>query len=393
MQNKIEATTLYTPQFLLVSFSSFLFFVAFNMILPELPDFLSSMGGEEHKGLIIALATISAGLSRPFSGKLADTIGRKPVILFGIFITVVCSISYPIFAYLLPFFALRFLNGFATGFTPTGNSAVITDITPIDRRGEAMGMLGLISNTGTSIGPVLGSYLATDFSTTVMFVCSGCFAVAAFIISLKIKETIPYPVRFHKELLKINRHEIIDANVLPAAYVMALCIFAYGVMLTVIPDFSTHLGVPNKGIFFTIYTLSSLAVRLFAGKFSDKYGRVRAIKVALILLVITHILFAYTNSQIMFYLTTVLFGISVGIYSPTLFAWAADLSSAEHRGRGFATLYIALEIGIGLGAFISGIMYDNRIENLFWVFILASFLVFLAFIYLVINFRGDKLTR
>ena len=71
-------------QFWLLCLSSFLFFSSFNMIIPELPDYLTSLGGEEYKGLIISMFTLSAGLSRPFSGKLADTIGRIPVMVFGI---------------------------------------------------------------------------------------------------------------------------------------------------------------------------------------------------------------------------------------------------------------------------------------------------------------------
>ncbi len=50
------------------------------MLIPELPSYLSNLGGSEYKGLIIALFTLTAGLSRPFSGKLTDTIGRKPVL-------------------------------------------------------------------------------------------------------------------------------------------------------------------------------------------------------------------------------------------------------------------------------------------------------------------------
>jgi MFS family permease len=53
------------------------------MIIPELPAYLSSLGGAEYKGFIIGLFTITAGLSRPVSGKLADKIGRIPVMVFG----------------------------------------------------------------------------------------------------------------------------------------------------------------------------------------------------------------------------------------------------------------------------------------------------------------------
>ena len=70
---------LYSTPFLLLCLSHALFAGSFNMMIPELPAYLSSLNGAEHKGLIIALFTLTAGISRPFSGKLADTIGRMPV--------------------------------------------------------------------------------------------------------------------------------------------------------------------------------------------------------------------------------------------------------------------------------------------------------------------------
>ena len=76
-----EATRLYTTPFLLLCLSHALFAGSFNMMIPELPNYLRSMGGAQYIGLIIALFTVTAGASRPFSGKLTDTIGRLPVII------------------------------------------------------------------------------------------------------------------------------------------------------------------------------------------------------------------------------------------------------------------------------------------------------------------------
>ena len=87
---------IYTRPFWLLCTSSLLFFASFNMIVPELPSFLSSLGGAEHKGLIISLFTVTALISRPFSGKLADRIGRKPVIIVGSLVCFVCSLMYPL---------------------------------------------------------------------------------------------------------------------------------------------------------------------------------------------------------------------------------------------------------------------------------------------------------
>jgi MFS family permease len=95
------------------------------MIIPELPAYLTSMGGESYKGWIIALFTLSAGLSRPFSGKLADKIGRIPVMIFGASVCFVVGLSYPLLHFVSGFLFLRFAHGFSAGFTPTGTSAYV----------------------------------------------------------------------------------------------------------------------------------------------------------------------------------------------------------------------------------------------------------------------------
>src|ERR1700754_2889815 len=108
------------------------------MIVPELPAYLTSLGGAEYKGLIISLFTVTALLSRPFSGKLADRIGRVPVMMFGSAVCFICSFIYPVMTTVSGFLLLRLVHGFSTGFTPTGQSAYLSDIIPPDRRGEAM---------------------------------------------------------------------------------------------------------------------------------------------------------------------------------------------------------------------------------------------------------------
>ena len=45
-------------------------------------------------------------------------------------------------------------------------------------------------------------------------------------------------------------------------------------------------------------------------------------------------------------------------------------------------MYIALEIGIGLGAFIAGYVYSNEIENIHIAFFTCAVLSVLAFLFL-----------
>ena len=367
--------------------SSFLFFLSFNLLLPELPDHLTRLGGGEYKGFIIALFTLTAAISRPFSGKLADTVGRIPVMVFGSLVCFVCGFFYPWALTVSGFLGLRLLHGFSTGFKPTGTAAYVADIVPMERRGEAMGLLGVTGSLGMAFGPAFGSWLAEHFSLNVMFYCSSAAALLSLLVQGTLTETLPQPQRrpFSLALLKLKwRTEVLEPRVLAPALVTALCLFPYGAVLTVIPDQSRLLGLvgPTKGLFYICYTAASLGVRLVAGKASDTHGRVPVLRVSAGILALGLALLVWSPSVPWFLAAALVFGLGTGLNSPTLYAWTIDLSHPEHRGRGVATMYIALELGIGLGALLAGWIYANLPGRLPYVHGLSLLCVLAALAYL-----------
>lgn len=374
---------IYTRPFWLLCISSLLFFASFNMIVPELPSFLSSLGGGEHKGLIIALFTVTALISRPFSGKLADRIGRKPVIMAGSLVCFVCSLMYPLLTTVFAFLFLRLIHGFSTGFTPTGQTAYIGDIIPAERRGEAMGLLGTAGTLGMAGGPALGGWLSTLYSLDVMFYCSSLFAIASSLIVFSIKETVTekHPVSW--KLLKIEKKDLFEPRVLAPCLVMGLCAYAYGNLFTIMPDFGTLLGIQNKGLLFTYFTVASFLIRLFAGKASDRFGRVKVLRIATAFMTLAMVWIAFADTKLMLIIGAFMYGLAQGATSPTLLAWAADLSDPEHKGRGVASLYIFMEFGIGVGAFLSGLIYADKTPMILVTFLISGSLSGMAFLYLL----------
>lgn len=380
----------YTVDFFLLCASSFLFFSSFNMIIPELPAYLSSLGGEDYKGLIIALFTLSAGLSRPFSGKLADKIGRIPVMMVGAAVCFVVGLLYPILTFVSGFLFLRFAHGFSAGFTPTGASAYVADIVPFQKRGEAMGIQSLFGSLGMAAGPAVGGWIASIWSINTVFYCAAFTAIFSILILLRLKETLQEKESLSLKLFKLNRHEIIEKRVLLPSIILFLSVFSFGVVLTIIPDFSAYLGIKNKGLFFAVFTISSLGIRLIAGKTSDRYGRVVVLRVAVVCMMLAMVAVAFAETKFILLSSGVLFGAAVGMYSPTTTAWVVDLSLDKFRGRALATMYIFLESGIGVGAVISGWLYANNPENFRLVFLTSGGVAFLAFLILFFIKRDRK---
>lgn len=386
------SNSFFTLDFSLLCLSSFLFFSSFNMIIPELPAYLTSLGGAEYKGLIISLFTLSAGLSRPFSGKLADKIGRIPVMMIGASVCFIVGLLYPLLSFVGGFLFLRFVHGFSTGFTPTGASAYVADLVPYQKRGEAMGLFSLFGSLGMAAGPAIGGYLATLFTIDTIFYVSAFTSIFSILILMRLKETLPNKEAISWKMLQLKKDEIIEKRVLVPAVILFLCCFSFGVVLTIIPDFSAYLGISNKGLFFGIFTISSLGIRLLAGKTSDLYGRVPVMRAASFTLVCAMTLLAFSESKVMMMGSGVLFGCAVGMYSPTTAAWVVDLSVNQFRGRALATMYIFLEAGIGIGALASGFLFANDPENFRLVFLTSAGIAGLAFLALLF-IKNNNLKR
>lgn len=373
---------IYNLHFALVCLSSFLFSCSFNMLIPELPAYLSSLGGAEHKGLIIALFTLTAGISRPFSGRLTDTLGRVPVMAVGSIVCFVCGFLYPILSTVAGFLFLRLLHGFSTGFKPTATAAYVADIVPRERWGEALGFHGICFSTGLAVGPAIGSTISLYFSLNVLFYVSSFFALMSIAILMNMKETLKDKKPFSLSILKLSRNDIIAVEVLPAAVVTLLSYVAYGAILTVIPDWSQHLGIVNKGLFFMVFTIASLLIRFVAGKVSDKYGRISVINTGLVLLIIALFIIGFADTTVGLMIGGVVYGVATGILSPALNAWTVDMSLPDHRGKAMATMYISLEAGIGLGALISGWFYQDVIGMVPRIMYASGVVAAMALIYM-----------
>lgn len=372
----------YSTQFWLVCTSSLMFFASFNMIIPELPSYLTSLGGAEYKGLIISLFTVTAMLSRPFSGKLADSIGRVPIMMAGSIVCFICSSIYPVLTGIVGFFLLRLIHGFSTGFTPTGQTTYLGDIIPARRRGEAMGLLGTAGTIGMAGGPALGGLITNQISLNAMFYCSSLLALTSIVILLGIRETVKEKKKFSHRLIKINKRDLFEPKVLVPSLVMLLCAFSFGTVYTVISDFGEYVGIKNKGLLFTYFTVASLLVRLLGGKASDYYGRVQVLRISTLLITTSMVLIGVASNSFLLIMGVFVYGLAHGITSPTLLAWASDLSDENHKGRGIASLYIFMEMGIGLGAFLSGFIYGNDASNFLITFLVCASLSTTAFLYL-----------
>lgn len=376
----------YSLNFWLLGLSTLLFMTGFNLIIPELNSYITELGGADYKGWIITLFTITAAISRPFSGKLADTIGRKPVIFFGGIVSAIMCFLYPVFVSVFGFLMLRFLHGFSTGFQPTGATSFVADLVPAQRRGEAMGIFGMTISLGMGVGQSLGSWVSLELGINGLFMVAGILSFISIAILPTLKETLEKPQRFKLSMLKISMEEVIERRVWLPGIIMFLTTICAGIIFVLYPDISQNLNIENKGIFMGVYLLATIGIRVLAGKASDKFGRRVVLITGMILLIFAMLIVGNADTVFWYFVGAVFFGLATGFNSPTVFAWTTDLAKPEHKGRALATLFITLEVGIGFGAYLTGWLYQNNPDFFFRTLFFAAICAFISLFVLLLPF-------
>jgi MFS family permease len=395
LANYFASFKTYPVSFWLLCLNMLVFMFSFNILLPEMNDYLTTLGAPDKKWMILGLWTIAAAIARPFSGKIADNISRKSVMYFGIGVSIIISFIYPFIGTVFGFLFLRFLHGFSTGFHPTGATALIADLIPKGKRGEAMGLFGITISIGFSSGQALGSPIKNLLGIDGLFFASGIAAAFAFVLLFLILEkNKPYlEARKNdtkKPLVKKiipTLNEIFAPEVIQPSVIMFITAMASGVYMMSVPDFSAHLGMENKGLFYGVNVAFIIVTRFLSGKFYDQFGARKNLYFGLILMIVGAILTGSSSTVVQFLFSSIIFGIAAGICSPSLFAWTADLANPVFKGRGMSTMFIALELGIASGTFMTQLIYANKPANFLVLFVVLAVICLFGILYLFLTRR------
>ncbi|WP_085809581.1 MFS transporter [Sphingomonas sp. TZW2008] len=169
--------------------------VGFGIVLPVLPSLIVELGNvglaeaSRIGGYMLAVYAVTHFFAGPVIGSLSDRYGRRRVLL----ISLTCfGIDYALMA-VAPTLAWLFLGraiAGVAGATYGPANAVIADVTPPERRGQAFGLLGAAFGGGFIIGPAIGGLLV-DFGARAPFVAAAALAfVNALVILAFMPETL-----------------------------------------------------------------------------------------------------------------------------------------------------------------------------------------------------------
>lgn len=124
-------------------------------------------------------------------------------------------------------------------------------------------------------------------------------------------------------------------------------------------------------------------VRYSAGKISDKKGRTNVIMAGLIIKAVGLFIISEEQTVNVLLAGAAVYGIGAGIISSAVGAWTIDLSEPRFRGKAIATMYVCMELGIGLGALLGGFYYQGEIMRIPDIIRFDIIIVLLGIFYLL----------
>ncbi len=340
---------LFSPTFLLVTFSTFAYFLAVGAIIPTLPLFVEGPlgGGSVDVGLAMGAFALTAVLLRPYSGRISDRKGRRVLIIGGGVTVGLTMLAYALTNSLGPLLGLRLLTGVGEAAFYVGVATVVNDLAPESRRGEAISYFSVALFSGLALGPIVGETVLQSMGFDPVWAVAGFSSIIAGLVGLGVPETRPARTG-PEQTAFINKAALRPGTVL-ATHIWSLATFS-----SFVPLYALDLGLSGSRFVFAMQSVIILSIRSLGARLPDVLGPRRSATTALACTMGGLLLMAAWGQTAGLFVGTALFSIGHALAFPALMTLAIRGAPAAERGSVVGTFTAFFDAAFGVGAISAG---------------------------------------
>ncbi len=336
-----------------------------------IPQFATSEFGISSKTAILSFITafgISKSLTNYLTGRLANRLGRKTLLIVGWIIAIpipfllmnASSWNWVVFA--------NVLLGISQGLTWSSTVVMKIDLVGEKNRGLAMGLNEFAGYFALGIVAFITGYIANKYGVTPYPFYVGIFISIAGLLTtiLWVKET--------QYLLKL---ESIENKTASLNKVFVETTFKNKTLSSV-----TQAGLVNNlndGMIWGLlpmllisFNLNSLQIgwvtaiyptvwgisQLFTGKMADHYSKKRMLFWGMLLQGIAIMILPFVTEYSVLIILSAVLGIGTALVYPTFLSTIAEATTPTQRAESIGTFRLWRDLGYAIGAIISGIAAD-----------------------------------
>lgn len=371
-----QASRLWGSSFLFIMVANSIMFMAFEMLLPTLPLFVSHIGGDASQvGLVTGVFMFSAILIRPFTASLAVKVHKKVLLLLGLAICALMTGAYYLAPNVGTILVIRVIHGLGFGLATTYFATIVAEIIPKDRRGEGMGYFGVGETVAVSVGPLIGTSILVSFDF------HGLFYGGMGILFFALLMTVLVPRKFGGKANQLEPAstsvKLFEKKVLIPSLLIMLTGVAAGSIMSFFALYAKDQGFDRVAWFFFVIAVGSFLVRLVSGKMYDRLGPAAVLIPASVVMMAGILLITLSGSNFMFLLSGVLYGFGFGAIFPALQTWCIDLVEEHEHEHAMAAFFNFFDLGIGGGSIILGLVASAFSYQAVYYLAIAVMILFL----------------
>lgn len=178
MQNRSNTKIVTIAIFL----TTFMTAIEGTIVSTAMPTIVSDLNGLEIMNWVVSTFLLMTAVSTPIYGKLADSIGRKPVFLFGIAVFVVGSALCGIAQNMVELILFRVIQGLGSGAVQPVAVTIIADLYTLEKRAKMLGLNSGFWGVASVIAPLLGGFIVQHLSWHWIFYINVPLEIIAFLL-------------------------------------------------------------------------------------------------------------------------------------------------------------------------------------------------------------------
>lgn len=335
--------------------------VLLDVIAPLLPDIQARTGaGDAVLGIAVAAyAAPILVLSLPL-GKLADRAGRRPLLIGGISLIIVGSLVIADVHSIGVLILGRVLQGSGSAASWIAALALVADLAPPERRGQALGTAIAATGVGSIAGPAFGGATADLISYPAPFLIIAAAAVLVLIgVVVKVPSGPPDYAEPGSVSVALRRAARTGAG-RAGAVVMLGASAGLGLIAVVVPlDYDARLGLSSAaiGLLFTMAVLVDAGAVSLGGRWGDRVGRRRPAVVGLACAALGAGGLLGLPGVAGGALALAVYGAGQGMSFSSGVPWLDDAFGEAQRGIGYAALNVLFAVGYLAGPVAGGLLY------------------------------------
>lgn len=362
-------------QVIVILIGTFLTVVTYSMMFPFFAIYL------KEKLVLTATAAstvlmIFTGFRRQIvllGGFLIDRFGHKKMFAIGLFIHVLFYLGFTFSTTYWQFILFASLSIFGGALTIPSVRTLMANSAPEGGKVKAFGLRAVVYNCAFSLGPVLGSIVALHSYKYLFFGCAITYFIYMLLVLMFIEEVEEGTVEKKSSfMLKEVKNICYNYPALTTIVVSIMLFFFISQCSATIPMYlKTILSYSSKliGILFTISAVMVIVFQQIVANYCSKIGNGRSLTYALAFLTVGVATFIFTNSFPLSIIGFVLitFGELFGI--PVLYSQMIEVAPEGLKGTYSGIGTFAEGLGISLGVYIGGLLFDHISPVNMWLII------------------------